>query len=238
MTATATSEVRVKVAQGLAMRNYDMIIESPDQSNIKHVVLKMANRDFDEVFRFLIDELKSKGQHAERTILYCQSRKLVAELYGMFVSETPKSCAPYFDMYHTNTESNVQERIIEDFANANGCIRILIATIAFGMGIDVKGTHTAIMVGRPSDLDDYLQMSGRIGRYGKESTSIIVQYPGDTVGRTISSAMARYMKGDECRRRIILDSFMSSSSTMPVKHNSRVARFSGIAPSLGLTRIV
>ena len=46
-----------------------------------------------------------------------------------------------------------------------------------------------------------------------------MKYPGDTVGRTVSSAMTRYIKGNECRRRIILESFVSSLSTMPVKHD-------------------
>ena len=62
-------------------------------------------------------------------------------------------------MYHTNTESEAQEKIIEDFAHPEGQIQVLIATIAFGMGVDVKGTNTAIIVGRPSDFDDYLQIN-------------------------------------------------------------------------------
>ena len=56
-------------------------------------------------------------------------------------------------MYHTNTKV-VQRSIIDSFSKEDGEIRILFATIAFGMGIDVKGVHSVIILGHPTDLDD------------------------------------------------------------------------------------
>ena len=220
MTATATTNVRLKVAQGLGMSNYVTVMESPDKPNIKHVVLEMKDRDFDCAFQFIIQELVNKGKDVERTIIYCQSRKVVSELYALFFSEVPRLYHKHFDMYHTNTEGEVQERIVDDFSQTDGQIRVLIATIAFGMGVDVKGTHNVIILGRPSDLDDYVQMSGRIGRDGKASTAILVRYPGDAAGRKVMPAMAKYTTGDKCRRQMILESFSATPfSTEVTKHD-------------------
>lgn len=52
-------------------------------------------------------------------------------------------------MYHTNTEEDIEEKIIAGMGDPDGEVRVLIATIAFGMGVNVKGMHTAIMIERP-----------------------------------------------------------------------------------------
>lgn len=98
----------------------------------------------------------------------------------MFCSELTKSVSAYryVQMYHTNTEEDIQEKIIAHMGDPDGEIRVLIATIAFGMGVNVKGMHIAIMIGRPSELYDYLQMAGKIGRDGKQSMCLTVKYPG------------------------------------------------------------
>ena len=97
MTATAILlNVRLKGAQGMGMRNYDTVMESPDKPNIKHVVLEMNNRDFDQAFKF-IEELTHKEKDTERTIVYCQSRKIVAELYVLFYSEVRRPSHKHFE---------------------------------------------------------------------------------------------------------------------------------------------
>ena len=110
-------------------------------------------------------------------------------------------------MYHTNTEKNVQEEIIQSFGVDDGIIRVLIATIAYGMGVDCKGVYNTIIFGHPADVDDYVQMAGRIGRDGKASRAITVQYPGGSAGRTTSEDMKAFLKGDRCRREIIREVF-------------------------------
>lgn len=212
LTATATQEAQHKIAQGLGMVNYSKVIESPDKPNVKHVFLRLNNQDFDKALSSLTEDLANKGKDCERVIIYCQSRKIVSEIYAMFCSEVPKQFHVHFEMYHTNTQNEVQEMIIEDFAKPDGQIRILIATIAFGMGVDVKGCNSTIIVGRPTDLEDYVQLSGRIGRDGKSSTAILLRYPGDAVGRKMMPGMIKFGKGDICRRQAILESFGGSVS--------------------------
>ena len=159
------------------MQNYDTVIESPDKPNVKHVFLRLNDQDFDKAFGFLTEELVNNGKDCESVIIYCQSRKIVAELYAMFSSEVAKKLCKHFKMYHTNTQNEVQEKIIEDFANPEGQIRILIATIAFGMRVDVKGCNLTIIVGRPTDLEDYVhvQLSGREPKLSKNNAATVSQ---------------------------------------------------------------
>ena len=80
-------------------------------------------------------------------------------------------------MYHTNTEQNVQEEIIQSFGVDVGTIRVLITTIAYGPGVDCKGVYNTIICGHPADVDDYVHMSRRIGRDGKAITGQPLQSP-------------------------------------------------------------
>ena len=67
------------------------------------------------------------------------------------------------------------------------------------MGVDVKGVHRTIISGHTLDLDDYMQMAGRIGRDGKQSIAVTIKYPGDTSGQATTSSMS----GAQCRWAVI-----------------------------------
>nr|XP_054773332.1 ATP-dependent DNA helicase RecQ-like [Lytechinus pictus] len=121
-------------------------------------------------------------------------------------------------MFHTNTESQVQQQIISDFSTPTGTIRVLIATIAYGMGVDASGVNQTILCGRPTGLDDYVQMSGRIGRDGTPSVAVTVCFPGNTAGRTTSDRVKEFIAGNRCRRDVIKEEFGNSSNSTMVAH--------------------
>ena len=111
-------------------------------------------------------------------------------------------------MCHGGTDQDVTEKVVTDFEDENGKIRVLLGTVAFGMGVDVKGTHTILHVRVPNTIGDYVQESGRVGRDGKESSSIILKYPGVYKDSSISKDMKQFMANtEECRRRLLLKSF-------------------------------
>ena len=71
-------------------------------------------------------------------------------------------------MFHSTMPNDVQQQIIDSFSKGDDEVRVLISTIAYGMGIDVRGVYRTVICGHPSDLDDYVEMSGRI-RLGQNS---------------------------------------------------------------------
>lgn len=200
LTATATKKVRHSVAESLGLRNFLPISKSPEKDNIKHSVFKTHSNT---IFAWLLADLKANGASCERYIIYCQSKKVVSDLYATFMDLLPSSHHKHFDMFHTNTEHDVQQNIIDSFSHADGSVRVLNATIAYGMGVDVKGVNTTIIFGHCTDLDDYIQMSRRIRRDGKPSVAITIQFLGDIAGRAVSASMKDFTKGDRCRRKVV-----------------------------------
>ena len=210
--------MRHSVAESLGLRNFLLISKSPEKANIKHSVFKTRSKDNDTIFAWLLADLKANGASCERYIIYCQSRKVVSDLYATFIDLLPSSHPKHFDMFHTNTEHDVQQNITEFQPCRRICEGVDCATIAYGMGVDVKGVNTTIIFGRCTDLDDYIQMSGRIGRDGKPSVAITIQFPGDIAERAVSASMKDFTKGDRCRREVVREVFGQSSNFHILPH--------------------
>ena len=106
--------------------------------------------------------------------------------------------------------------------NPNGICRVVFCTIAFGMGVDVPNIRTIIHYGIPSDIDDYMQESGRGGRDGHKCNAVILLYPGCFLGNNfISPEMKTYAKNkDKCRRKLLLKAFPGQQLEKPSLHHS------------------
>uniref|UniRef100_A0A7M5VDP9 DNA 3'-5' helicase n=2 Tax=Clytia hemisphaerica TaxID=252671 RepID=A0A7M5VDP9_9CNID len=123
-----------------------------------------------------------------------------------------------FAMFHRTTRPEIKERIIKAFQDPDGMVRILIATIAFGMGIDCKNLHRIIHFGVPSDLDSYFQESGRAGRDGAQCSALLLLYP-RCITRYVKKDIRDYVTNTQrCRREIFLEVYDSKPSTIQPKH--------------------
>ena len=91
MTATATCETRKLITDSLGLRNFVLVKESPEKPNIKHTVHITKSCDFDDMFGWLIQELKENGNDTNRTIVYCQSRKVVTEINESVLAHLPQT---------------------------------------------------------------------------------------------------------------------------------------------------
>lgn len=181
----------------------------------------------------MISDLHDNGINASKVLVFCRKKDHVKELYELFchrlgekayhraTGEEPQDDrSRLFGMYHKKTHKLVKETIENEFCKENGTVRVIFCTIAFGMGVDVKGAYNAIHVGPSSDLDDYLQESGRIGRStDKMSHAVLLKYKGCTRSKNITKAMKEYLNNNShCRRVMLLKPFCSSPQPNKVKH--------------------
>ena len=81
-------------------------------------------------------------------------------------------------MFHSDTDQDVKDHVIKSLSSCNGTVRVVFATIAFGMGMDCKGLTTVVHYGPPDDIDDYFQESGRAGRDTANTCyAVLLLYP-------------------------------------------------------------
>lgn len=230
-TATATPSVRKEVINLLDMKGCEFVFVSPDRPNIYYEVRKRINIETD--FEPLIASLVDKRSNANRVIVYCRSLNMVADLYAHFLYKLgDKSYYPegeehisdnrLFGMYHANTSPHNKQVIQRSMLDANGVVRIVFATIALGMGVNMVGVNTIWHYGAPSTLDDYLQESGRAGRSGDQAKSIIFWKPADaplhkdlSIASNVAIAAVRhYLENTtECRRIQLLRHFELNNTT-------------------------
>ena len=214
LTATATKLTKNTILNVLLMDNPYEIKESPNKLNLTYIVEYMhKDTDLEFYFGWLVDELKTKHVSCERTIIYCQTIKQCGVVYGtikgmlghhMYAGNKENVLV---EMLHSCTPAANKQNVLHSFQIGNGTIRVLIATIAFGMGVDCKGVHRIVHFGPSKTVEAYVQETGRAGRDGVQSMAYIL-YHGILLSH-VEGQMKSFVKTSECRRLALLKHFDS-----------------------------
>lgn len=224
-TATATTRVRREVLSSLEMARHEVVTTSPDRPNISYGVGQRA--DIEEDFSDLVATLRSQSIRAPRVLVYCRSIDHCSELYAHFLFELGASSyhpagAPQlsenrlFGMYHARTPQHNKEVILKSLTAEGGVVRVVFATIALGMGVDMKGVNSIVHYGAPRSLEDYFQESGRGGRDGSGAVSTIywkrcdcpIREKPTKVEHHQAMLVRRYLENTTaCRRKLLLEYF-------------------------------
>jgi len=223
LTATATFETRNNVIDTLSMYEPIVISDTPDRNNIKFYVvqLKCTRENF---LMPVISSLKTLKNKCDKVLIFCRKMTDVRRLFRVFERHLINSyeggyLGRPFAMYHAKTEENIKNHVSIEFKKSDGSVRVLIATIAFGMGVNCQGLYQIIHFGPPATLDDYFQEAGRAGRDGLQSYAVMVNYPTCLSSKNISSSMKGYIKNNDiCRRQLILQSFGQPNEQLQMKH--------------------
>lgn len=168
LTATATERVRDDILTQLKLRDPHIHIASFDRSNIYYEVRLKHKGSYGELLQFLLEQPESS------VIVYCQSRKGVDELSFALAHDGIRAL-PYHAGLTSEQRSENQERFIRDD------VPVLVATIAFGMGIGKPDVRAVIHFDLPRNLEGYYQESGRAGRDDLPAQCILFFNYGDRV---------------------------------------------------------
>ena len=173
LTASAKADTRKKIINILGMHSCIEIVANPDRTNIK-LHAKEINCDIAENFSWLVKELKEHNVNSNRVLIYCQSIRQCTAFYNFFKIELGTSLycngKPKRALFRlVGICIDQHKKIVSDSLNEdNGYLRVLIATSALGMGVDIKGLYLVINYGPPNSIEEYYQAFGRRGRYGKK----------------------------------------------------------------------
>ena len=204
LTATATETVRHDIVHTLGMHDCVKLVTSVDRPNLTYTILSKGGRACDE------EVARALRGAAGSAIVYMQTKRDVDQLHAALRGKHGVDVRAY----HGDMDAETRQSVHADFACDR--VRVVVATVAFGMGIDKPDIRTVLHWGVPTTVESYYQQAGRAGRDGEPARCVMWVGAQDWVKASYIAGdsehidlgvMRRFVESHTCRRELLLRHF-------------------------------
>ncbi|GAA0340296.1 ATP-dependent DNA helicase RecQ [Morganella psychrotolerans] len=216
LTATADDTTRTDISARLRLNDPLIHISSFDRPNIRYTLVEKY-KPFDQLWMFV------RGQKGQCGIIYCNSRNKVEDVAARLQKRGLSVAA-----YHAGLENSQRESVQDAFLKDN--LQVVVATVAFGMGINKSNVRFVVHFDIPRNIESYYQETGRAGRDGVSAEAVLFYDPADMawlrrcldekpagaqkdIEQHKLNAMGAFAQAQTCRRLVLLNYFGENRQT-------------------------